>query len=458
MAAGCSGDDASPTATTATATTSPATAPGGSAPEVTTTVPAPTSTPTTAAPTTAPATAAPTTTPNTAASTTAAPTQIASPAVGYVVSMSWPAATEGWAVVDQDGADQFLRTTDGGATWAAAGPGLGGDTGQVAFADAADGWLVTPSSVQSTHDGGASWQPVTIPGGADTYAAVAASASQAHVAYIRSDLAGVTVASSPIDHDAFTPSDLLIPVGAGPRLDVSMSAGGPFGEVVYDDRTFIGAGEIRDGAWATWDLQCPFDAPTVAAGLSRTGKALAIACGPSGFGDDAPVVGADLASGSLSWATIEPAGGATQGQAVVQFATRDRRRGSSRRLHPRRRRRRDRRLHGRRRDLGGPGRVALWRDGVGRRCAARRRSGGRHVAVRRRDHRRRSDVGTGGDVARLTRSVLESFDLRHRVRAVEHAGAGLVHAQDRAEVAGAGSAASWRPAPRRLGRSPAGRS
>ena len=46
--------------------------------------------------------------------------------------------------------------------------------------------------------------------------------------------------------------------GAGMyALNVSMSAGGPYAELIYDDRTLIGAAEIRNGQWATWDLSWP---------------------------------------------------------------------------------------------------------------------------------------------------------------------------------------------------------
>jgi hypothetical protein len=233
--------------------------------------------------------------------------------------MSWPSATVGWVLGDRDGTRVLLKSGDGGASWSAVtGPDLDNAV-QVLFADTVNGWVAGENELRSTHDGGASWAVVGLPGGATTAAALAAANGTVHVASMGNG--GIGVASSPLDHDAFVASAVKIPYGAGPRLDVSMSAGGPYGELIYSDRTFIGAAEIRDGQWATWDLACPYTNPAAVAGLSPQGTALSIACGPSGFGDTAPVVGANLSTGTLAWATVEPASDPSQGQPMVDFAT-----------------------------------------------------------------------------------------------------------------------------------------
>jgi hypothetical protein len=236
--------------------------------------------------------------------------------------MSWPSMDAGWVLADRsDGTRVLLRTTDAGASWAVTSAADVSGAGQVLFADITNGWIVGDRGLQSTHDGGASWTAANIAGGITTGAAVASSAGKVHVAYIGGVGTGVSIASSPIDHDAFLPAPVRIPFGAGPRLDASMSAGGPFAELIYNDRTFIGAAEIRNGEWARWEFTCPYANPAAIAGLSPQGQALAIACSPSGFGDNAPVVGANLSTGTLSWTTIEPAGDPTRGQATVDVAT-----------------------------------------------------------------------------------------------------------------------------------------
>ena len=190
---------------------------------------------------------------------------------------------------------------------------------QVLFADASNGWLVGDDGVQSTHDGGATWTAASIDG-MTAAAAVTAAGGTVHVAYLGGDPIGVEVASSPIDHDAFVASPVDLPAGAGPILDVSMSAGGDYAELIYNDRTLTGAAEVRDGQWTDWNLTCPYRTRTRSPD-SAGGAALAITCSPSGFGDNGPVVGANLSSDTLDWATIAPAGDPTGSQPRVDFAT-----------------------------------------------------------------------------------------------------------------------------------------
>ncbi len=273
-----------------------------------------TTTPPTAAATTVPVT--PTTPPTSASPAT---TVVKLPGSVRVVSMSFPSMTAGWVLADRsDGTRVLLKTTDAGATWAPSATPAATGALQVLFADTTNGWVVGDGGLQATHDGGGTWAAATV-AGMSSAAAVAAAGGKVHVAYVGQS--GIKIASSPVDHDAFVAAAVTVAFGAGPRLDVSMSAGGSYGEMMYNDRTFIGGAEIRNGAWAKWNIACPIDVPSATAGLSPQGKALAIACSPSGFGDNAAVVGANLTSGTLAWTTIEPAGGANAGQASVDFAT-----------------------------------------------------------------------------------------------------------------------------------------
>lgn len=179
------------------------------------------------------------------------------------------------------------------------------------------GVLATPTAGCSSSTTAKAVVSTTLPAASSSPASAAAS-GKVHVAY--EGPSGIKIASSPVDHDAFVRAAVTLSFGAGPVLDVSMSAGGPYGEMMYNDRTFIAAAEIRNGVWVKWDIACPIDVPRATAGISPQGRALAIACSPSGFGDNAALVGANLSSGTLAWTTIEPSGSANAGQASVYFA------------------------------------------------------------------------------------------------------------------------------------------
>ena len=238
--------------------------------------------------------------------------------VGTVVSMSWPAAADGWALVDDaDGRRTLVHTTDG-ATWAPAGGEATGDL-QVAFGDETNGWVVAADGLSSTHDGGATWNAVPLQG-SDAVAAVATANGLVHVAYLAiGGGAALTVATSPIDRDEFTSSPLHIPVGAGPLLDVSMTAGGPYSALIYNDRVVVGAAQIANGQWSNWNLACPYANPFALVGLSPQGKNLVVACAPSGFGDNEAIVGLNLNGGGSTWVDIVPAGGADTAMATLDF-------------------------------------------------------------------------------------------------------------------------------------------
>ena len=273
--------------------------------------------------------------------------------------MSWPSMTRGLGPggSQRPGPECCWRHPDAGAHWAPDDAVDGNGATQVLFADTSNGWIAGAKELWSTHDGGATWAPVTVVGGLATAAALAAAGRQgARRLPGRRDRTnlGVHIASSPIDHDDFVPTSVTIPVGAGPRLEVSMSAGGPYGEMIYDDRTFIGAAQIVDGRWAPWDVTCPYENPSATAGLSPDGQELAIACSPSGFGDDAAIVGANLSTGTLTWTTVEPADEQADGRASARFATSNRPWRARHRRHRRRRPGTDRRLDRRRRRPGQP--------------------------------------------------------------------------------------------------------
>ena len=89
------------------------------------------------------------------------------------VSVTFISTSTGWvlgnAPCTKPPCTSMIRTRDGGATWQGVPAPLvplptGGPPPEVRFADAADGWVAAGAQLQATHDGGAHWSPVTLPG------------------------------------------------------------------------------------------------------------------------------------------------------------------------------------------------------------------------------------------------------------------------------------------------------
>ena len=74
---------------------------------------------------------------------------------------------DAWALADEANAAVVLQTTTRGQHWSQVGvvPAAPNDTGvtQIRFADAKDGWAFGPV-LYATHDGGATWDAVSLPG------------------------------------------------------------------------------------------------------------------------------------------------------------------------------------------------------------------------------------------------------------------------------------------------------
>ena len=252
----------------------------------------------------------PTITSNEPSSPTTAPTNVANlshamPAGLQLYSVSFPSALQGWAVGTnvETSARVFAHTADGGQSWTntPVPAELAGNDGlfTVTFADVSNGWLAgagdTGSGVWvSTHDGGTTWNTVTIAisGGVptDLYAmSVSAANGFVHLIALESTSASNVIAlySSPVGKDAFTRSPLDIQPGAGPRFDASFAYGGGSGWMVYNDRIFTAAARLVNRSWSSWttpcsDAQHPNDTALVAA--SADGASVVVACSTAQFG------------------------------------------------------------------------------------------------------------------------------------------------------------------------------
>lgn len=161
----------------------------------------------------------------------------------------------------------IVRTTDGGRTWAgipapdaafvAGGSGSSGVSG-LRFADALDGWAFGPD-LWATHDGGATWHRVTLPGlSADGQVVTLETAAGAvHAVYFDGNASGLlTIATSPVGTDAWAVSPTTLEVGAGPVPRPQLVLHGTAGWLVEVDRVVIAGARLVAGAWEPWQPPC----------------------------------------------------------------------------------------------------------------------------------------------------------------------------------------------------------
>ena len=200
------------------------------------------------------------------------------PAAASFVSPTWGVVLGGaGCTASRACRAQLAVTADGGARWSALrGPAVWlGDGGsslpqvsQVVFAGRADGWLYGGGSAWATHNGGASWREITLPGDIGTIAA------SAHAVYA---VVGDQLYSSPLGANAW------LRVSAGPR------SGPVTGNVlaVWGNSVWFGSNTsvwtTADGVhWARYPFACPglaYGEPYTLAGISAaSARGVAVLC------------------------------------------------------------------------------------------------------------------------------------------------------------------------------------
>ena len=196
------------------------------------------------------------------------------PAGFQVVAVTFASPDLGWALgttaCSTPPCTAILRSADGGRTWAAipapgtpisqapAQPGSSPGVSGLRFADSLDGWAYGPD-LWATHDGGATWHRVTIPGlsSGAVIVALEASAGSVHaIAYETSAQVAVRIASSPVGSDAWTLSPTRVQIGAGPVPQSQLVLSGSAGWLVQVDRTVVGGARLVNGAWVAWAPPC----------------------------------------------------------------------------------------------------------------------------------------------------------------------------------------------------------
>lgn len=220
---------------------------------------------------------APTATPGPSAGSSTGPVGGPVPSDFQDLSVTFVSADDGWLLGNAwcDGTEcaTIVRTLDGGATWASI-PApifsgvpvrpMGGGTFRIRFANTLDGWVsgswgLGAPNLWATHDGGATWHSVTLPGaGADTpVMALETGAGLVHAAYFPTGGAGgIGIATSPIGSDAWTLSPAWVNLGAGPVPAPQIVLQGSTGWLVEVDRAVIAGAHLVNGAWTSWQPPC----------------------------------------------------------------------------------------------------------------------------------------------------------------------------------------------------------
>jgi photosystem II stability/assembly factor-like uncharacterized protein len=209
---------------------------------------------------------------------TAAPTGPAGSPVppGFqVVSATFVSPDLGWALgtsaCSTPPCTAILRTSDGGRTWTRipapatpispgpVQPGTSAGVTGLRFADPLDGWAFGPD-LWATHDGGATWTRVTIPGVSSgaVVEALETSAGAVHAVLYDVGATGgwVRIASSPVGSDSWRLSPTQVQIGAGPVPQAQLLLSGSAGWMVEVDRTVVGGARLVNGSWVAWTPPC----------------------------------------------------------------------------------------------------------------------------------------------------------------------------------------------------------
>jgi photosystem II stability/assembly factor-like uncharacterized protein len=226
------------------------------------------------------------------------------------VSVTFVSASDGWILgsvpCGTTECASMAHTTDGGATWSPAGAPavkLAGELtaeASVRYADPEDGWVyftgpgAAAAEIWSTHDGGATWATVSLPGGGTKVADLEASGGVVRAAVL-SPTGATVLLQAPAGNDSWSVSHAEpIRAGAGPVPNAYVVLHGAGGWAVAIDRTVTGGARLLDGAWANWSPPCSgANGPAVLGAASAVDLAAVCAEGAWGTPDRGTIAGTD---------------------------------------------------------------------------------------------------------------------------------------------------------------------
>jgi hypothetical protein len=224
--------------------------------------------------TAAPSTPAPSVSQPSAGPPSASPSSEPVP-VGFApLSVTFVSADEGWVLgsvaCGSGRCPAIERTNDGGRTWAAVrapkaavasgyGPysGITSGISGLRFATHGDGWAFGPD-LWATHDGGASWTRVSVPGLTSGSMIVALESTHGSVyAVFQAQGGGFRIATSPVGREAWSVSPHQVPVvGGGPDPTIRLVLSGDTGWLLENNRMVAAGARLVNGAWQTWKPPC----------------------------------------------------------------------------------------------------------------------------------------------------------------------------------------------------------
>jgi hypothetical protein len=223
--------------------------------------------------TSTPSTGAPSSAVGSPSASAASPSSPAAPVGFEPDSVTFVSADQGWVLgslpCGSTRCAAIEQTGDGGRTWVPAPApetaivsGIGADIGatsgiaRLRFATPSDGWAFGPD-LWATHDGGASWTTVSVPGLPSGSTTVALEAARGSVyAAFYDGAQHFRIATSPVGSDAWSLSPLLVAVGGGPVPTIQLVLSGEGGWLLENDRTVVGGARLMGGMWRTWQPAC----------------------------------------------------------------------------------------------------------------------------------------------------------------------------------------------------------
>jgi photosystem II stability/assembly factor-like uncharacterized protein len=127
----------------------------------------------------------------------------------------------------------------------------------IRFANPEDGWAYG-TQLWATHDGGASWTQVLLPGPSSSGPIMLLETSAGYVdaALFSPVNAAVAIDTSSVGADSWTAAPVTLPIGAGPLPNTQFILHGSAGWLLQNDREVIGGARLQGDSWGLWTPPC----------------------------------------------------------------------------------------------------------------------------------------------------------------------------------------------------------